>query len=298
MVTTKLGIIGLSEGNGHPFSWSSIINGYSPESLSTCGFPVIYDYMIANQHPNAGIRGAIVTSVFTQQRKLSEKIASCAKIPLIVNDVRKLVEKVDAVLLARDDAENHVFYAKDTLSAGLPIFIDKPIALTIDRLDETFGMASDKKLIYSCSALRFSNEILLSIEEREKIGKIIQINCVTPKSWDKYAIHLIDPLFHIMEGYTYTEAVLVHGEKRHRKLKVKWENGITTIIESCENFTGPIQFTYLGLNGKVTKIFRNSYHPFKKSLQFFIDNVNHNIFFDEYQKLAKMVKLIQIGRSL
>ncbi len=30
----SIGIIGVSEGNGHPFSYSSIINGYSPEGLA------------------------------------------------------------------------------------------------------------------------------------------------------------------------------------------------------------------------------------------------------------------------
>ena len=33
----SIGIIGLSEGNGHPFSYSSIINGYSPEGLAASG---------------------------------------------------------------------------------------------------------------------------------------------------------------------------------------------------------------------------------------------------------------------
>ena len=27
-MTLKLGVIGLSEGNGHPYSWSAIFNGY------------------------------------------------------------------------------------------------------------------------------------------------------------------------------------------------------------------------------------------------------------------------------
>ena len=30
----SIGIIGLSEGNGHPFSYGSIINGYSPDGLA------------------------------------------------------------------------------------------------------------------------------------------------------------------------------------------------------------------------------------------------------------------------
>ena len=29
----------------------------------------------------------------------------------------------------------------------------------------------------------------------------------------------------------------------------------------------------------------------------FINNINHNIYFDEYEKLKRIVELIQIGRS-
>ena len=41
----SIGIIGVSEGNGHPFSYSSIINGYSPEGLAASGWPGIYEYV-------------------------------------------------------------------------------------------------------------------------------------------------------------------------------------------------------------------------------------------------------------
>ena len=39
------GIIGLSEGNGHPFSFSAIINGYDKIELKKSGWKVIYDYL-------------------------------------------------------------------------------------------------------------------------------------------------------------------------------------------------------------------------------------------------------------
>ena len=46
----KLGIIGLSEGNGHPYSWSAIINGsYAPEIMAECGYPTIPAYLGANK---------------------------------------------------------------------------------------------------------------------------------------------------------------------------------------------------------------------------------------------------------
>ena len=297
MEMTQLGIIGMSEGNGHPYSWSSIINGYSPKHLAACGFPSIYDYMMANQHHTTCLRGSRVTSVLTQHKDISEKISACANIPFIADDTVQLVEQVDAVLLARDDAESHLFYAKDALTKGLPIFIDKPIALTVDTLEKIYQLAQETKMIYSCSALRFSDDILLSIDEHKEIGQIIEINCKSPKSWDKYAVHLIDPLIHIMNGIQYLKVSVLTCDGFQRKIRVWWENDISSTIETSEQFNGPIQFTYVGASGQITKEFTNSYDPFRKSLLHFINNINNNIYFDEYEKLEKIVNLIQIGRS-
>ena len=292
----KLGIIGMSEGNGHPYSWSSIINGYSPEYLAKCGFPTIYDYMMENQKPSSFLSGCRVTSVLSQHQNISEKISACANIPFIVNDTLQLVHQVDAVLLARDDAENHIFYAKDALNKGLPIFIDKPIALSVNVLENIYRLAQDPKMIFSCSALRFSNEILLSVDEQKNIGKVIEINCKTPKSWDKYAVHLIDPLIHIMKENKYLKVSVLTSNRYQRKIKVWWQNDISSTIEASEQFRGQIQFTYVGTGGQITKKFTNSYDPFKKSLLNFVKNINNKTYFDEYEKLKRIVELIQIGK--
>ena len=65
-MTLKLGIIGLSEGNGHPYSWSAIFNGYDHNSMKDCGYPVIPEYLKKQNWPNDQIKDARVTSVWTQ----------------------------------------------------------------------------------------------------------------------------------------------------------------------------------------------------------------------------------------
>ena len=41
----RIGILGMTEGNGHPYSWSAMINGYDRDEMETCGFPVIPRYL-------------------------------------------------------------------------------------------------------------------------------------------------------------------------------------------------------------------------------------------------------------
>ena len=41
----KIGIIGSSDGNGHPYSWSAIFNGYNKKIMEDCEFPAISNYL-------------------------------------------------------------------------------------------------------------------------------------------------------------------------------------------------------------------------------------------------------------
>jgi len=65
-MTLRLGVIGLSPGNGHPYSWSAIFNGYNLQAMEECGFPVIPRYLEKQNFPDDGIQSAKVTHIWTQ----------------------------------------------------------------------------------------------------------------------------------------------------------------------------------------------------------------------------------------
>ena len=46
----KLGILGMSEGNAHPYSWSAIINGrFDRQEITRVGYPAVAAYLDANK---------------------------------------------------------------------------------------------------------------------------------------------------------------------------------------------------------------------------------------------------------
>lgn len=127
MEKLKLGVIGMSEGNGHPYSWSAIFNGFDMEFMKNCPFSSIPDYLSEQQFPTDFLtQDAEVTHIYTQDISISEHIAKSSLVKNIVQNPKEMIGKIDALLLARDDAENHMKYAKDFLDAGIPIYIDKP----------------------------------------------------------------------------------------------------------------------------------------------------------------------------
>ena len=60
-----------------------------------------------------------VSHVWTQDPVISRKIARSALIPNIVEMPEKMIGEVDGILLARDDAENHLKIAAPFLKAGI-----------------------------------------------------------------------------------------------------------------------------------------------------------------------------------
>src|SRR5690554_6456757 len=98
-MSIKLGIIGFSEGNGHPFSWSAIFNGYDRHLMENCGFPVIPRYLEKEKWPDVQIQEAKVVCIWTQDVELSKKIAATCSISIVVENLEEMIKYLDGVLL-------------------------------------------------------------------------------------------------------------------------------------------------------------------------------------------------------
>ena len=104
----KLGMLGSSENNGHPYSWSAIINGYNKQAMSKCPFQAIPDYLAKHKFPEEQLQNATVTHVWTQDYENSKLISKASKIDNIVSQRSDMIGHVDAILLARDDYNMHL----------------------------------------------------------------------------------------------------------------------------------------------------------------------------------------------
>ena len=293
----KLGIIGMSEGNGHPYSWSAIFNGYSPEPMQRCGFPVIPQYLAEQKWPEARIADAQVTRVWTQDIELSRHIADAALIEKAVEDQGQLLCGIDAVLLARDDAERHLELARPALEAGLPIYIDKPIALSLRAMDELYALEQYPGQIFTCSAMRYGAELRLSRSDRDQLGELREIHAITPKSWKKYAVHIIEPVLNMLgPDDAILEMERSGGNSKGAALSVRWKSGvITRFVAAGEDCVAPIAIRVIGSKGWQDKIFHDSFAAFRSALQDFVDGVRSKTVRSPPDFNRKVVSLIEAG---
>ena len=297
----KLGIIGASEGNGHPYSWSAIFNGYQPEIMENCGYPVIPQYLEKQQWPEARIAGAQVSSVWTQDRELSKHIAAASCIPCVCETLEAMLAQVDAVLLARDDAETHWRHAAPFLKAGKPIYIDKPIALSSDDLQALYALEQYPGQIFTCSALRYSTELTLADTDRHGVGEIREIVAFTPKSWDKYSAHIIEPVLRLLpEGdmpKTISRCPFPKNTGKPGSLSVRWNSGITSRLFAFGDAVSNISIRVHGTKGWKELVFTDSFSAFKAALHDFVEGIRTKSVRSPRRFNELVVHLIEEGRK-
>src|SRR5262245_60406909 len=120
----------------------------------------------------------------------------------IVPDIPALCARVDAVLLESGDGRIHLAQAKPVIAAGKPMFIDKPLASTLEDAREIARLAKEAGVPwFSASSLRF-NEIANTMKFPDATSVItwgpgpLEEHHKLDLSW--YAIHPIEMLYALL----------------------------------------------------------------------------------------------------
>ncbi len=293
MSKLRIGVIGMSEGNGHPYSWSAIFNGYNAGYMKDCPFPAIPEYLAKQKFPEDSLgHSGSVTHVWAQDRKISEHIALSSNIATVVDDMKEMVGNVDAILLARDDAENHYEMALPFLKAGIPIFIDKPLAIKTSEAKKIWDAQQYANQVFSCSSLRYANELLLTGDEKKNIGEIKLVEGSVMKKWETYAIHVLEPLVAQLPSRGKLMSVKSIGSSYQKQTLVEWQN-VSGYFKTTGNTPSPLEIKFFGGKGNVTKTFSDSFNAFKNSLAEFIKVIRHpeqNIAQEETMELVTILE--------
>jgi len=294
----RLGVIGLSPGNGHPYSWSAIFNGYDPVAMEECGFPVIPRYLEKQQFPGDAIAEASVTHVWAQDKKIASHIARAALIETVAEHYTDMIGRVDGVLLARDDAETHYEFAAPFLEAGIPIYVDKPLALTVTEAKQLLDRQRFPGQLFSCSALRYAKEFQLSATELAQIGRLRHIHATVPKDWDKYAVHVIEPLLLLAKERGVVERIQAWREGDSTTMAVTYSTGFQALISTLGSSQAPLALRVIGELGWKDMIFKDSYFAFKATLFEFVQGIIHRDERIHPDFMLEVVNLIEAGRTL
>ena len=173
--------------------------------------------------------------------------------------------------------------------AARPLALSSAIAMALYDRQRRPGQ------IFTCSALSYASELQLSIEEKKSLGPIFYIDAVTPKYWDTYGMHIIEPLLAIM-GPGASPTNCSGGLMRH--LDLKWPNGAVARLTALGNASGPISLRVFGERGFRELIFHDSFAAFRSALSVFVDIVRGIATPQPPDGPLAAVRILELGRNL
>ena len=287
----RLGIIGMTEGNGHPYSWSSIFNGYNREVMTNeCPFAGIPVYLNKENPDTLRITGANVTHIFCNRRQDAEHVAKCSLIPNVVDKPEAMIGNVDAVIIATDLGSEHVERCRPFIDAGLPVFIDKPLCDNLQDLEYFRKLVDEKRPIMSSSCMRYVKEFKPYHSRTEELGELRFISMPMAKKWETYGIHALEAIYPIVgPGF---ETIQNTGTAERNIVHMTHRRGIDIVIACIKDvqYGGALRLS--GTAGNLAITSNDTFYAFKAQLQAFIDFLRSGKYpfpFSETDELMRLV---------
>lgn len=291
----KIGMIGISEGNGHPYSFSAIFNNYNRVEMMSSDWINIFKYLEKEPKDNFGIQDAQVTHIWTQDIIQSQKISKCSNIPNICENYEDMIEHIDAVIIARDDWQSHYPIAKSFLEAKKFVLVDKPLSFDSKECQYFKKYILEGKLI-SFSSLRFSPELDSLKEKLYSFGEIKLIRGITPKSWEKYAIHLLDGIAGVTH---FTPTKISKNSCKHENICIQTNEGFLIELDCLGAMQYPmLQLEFFSQENYYQANCLNAFTSFKRLLTYFVQAIKGDTNIQENLYTLQLMDVLREGSKL
>ncbi|MEF3303120.1 Gfo/Idh/MocA family oxidoreductase [Paenibacillus sp. GYB003] len=290
----RLAMLGMVDGNGHPYSWSAIFNGYDPEAMKLCPYAAIPAYLNKEPADKFGIRGASVTHIWTDDPDDAIRVSRASLVPNVVARPEDVIGEVDAVVIATDKGHEHVERCRPFVEAGIPVFVDKPLVDNEADLLVFADWVQQGKAIMSSSCMRYSKEFMPYRISTSSLGEIRFASITTPKSWERYGIHALESIYPIFgPGFV---SVRNTGSAERNVVHLKHRSGADIVAAASSDMYGA--FGLLQLCGTAGHAFvqnQDTFYSFKAQLQAFIDYLRTGERPFPWEETVELMKLVIAG---
>jgi virulence factor len=177
----------------------------------------------------------------------------------LYDDPAELFGKVDAVLVESVDGSVHRRRALPFIERGMPTYVDKPFACSLDDARALIHTAEMKHVpLMSSSSLRYAPEVVAAKGGQGKLGAIIGVSSYGPAPTHPrnpglfhYGIHPTEMLFTLMgPGCSRVSCLSTEGAEVTTGL---WSDGRVASIRGIRAGTAAYGFTLFGQKGVSTQ---------------------------------------------
>lgn len=197
-VGKRVGIIGLD--TSHSIAFTKVLNAASPN-------PEYKGYKVVAAYPYGS------KTIASSADRIPGYIEQVKEMGVaITGSIKELLQQVDVVLLETNDGRLHLEQALEVFEAGKRMFIDKPIAASLEDAVAIFEASKKHNIpVFSASSLRY----IKGAQELDK-SQVIGADAYSPCTYEAthpdlywYGIHGVETLFTVM-GTGCQEVTRIH----------------------------------------------------------------------------------------
>ncbi len=265
----KIGILGLTEGNGHPYSWSAMFNGYDKARMAKCPFPGIPAYLDKQPPETMGNQGARVTHIHCDSREDALDVAAASLIAHVVDRPEDMIGHVDAVICATDVGSEHVRRCRPFIEAGVPLLVDKPMVDNEQDLRQFVRWRDAGANFISSSSMRYHKEMEPYYKNHYEIGQLMYVCRPMCKKWETYGIHALENVYPLLgQGFV---SIRNTGTAERNMLHIVHQKGCDVHIPLSAGMYGAFKYCLLVGSAESKAVSTSdSYYSFKKQLDLFV----------------------------
>ena len=192
-MVSRIGIIGYSPQNGHPYSFAAILNGFLVSQISGfSSWPPIDKYLLKKGSRSALNTNYKVTNILSGA--YSNEIAEKFDVNIVNDTITDLLKDVDVVIIAHDDPDTRRDIEKTVFQEfSGPVFLDKPLGSTDGHVSRNAERLTNGAL-WCCAGMRYTKSFDFLFCNNSHLSNVIEFKI--PNSWPKYGIHILEFLYH------------------------------------------------------------------------------------------------------
>lgn len=147
------------------------------------------------------LEGARIVTVWDTDQAAARQLAAICDIPRVAPTPEAACEVVDAVLVVDDGSGAQWKYALHPLRQGIPVFCDKPLAMTAREAQAVADVVrATKTRFMSASSLRFVPDIVKLKQELPQLGKVHFASASCGNELVYYGIHALSMIYGVLGG--------------------------------------------------------------------------------------------------
>ncbi len=212
-------------GSNHGTAFATTFNGWDEEKAKAWKGTFV--------RAKRRLTDARVVNVWDPNPAAARQLADICGIARVAETPEAACEGVDAVLLIDDGSGAQWKYALHPLKKGVPVFCDKPLAMTARDAQAVAKVARETKTRFmSASSLRFVPDIVKLKQELPQLGQVHFASASCGNELMYYGIHALSMIYGVFGGGALS--ALNVGRPGRNLVRYRFKNDLDVMLTVAE----------------------------------------------------------------